>query len=75
MTEDPDTPLPPTFIKVLDAFLADLKDDEQINDESAQRLIRLLKKGKTPKQEQIEKALFPISSEETDEDGSEETSA
>ncbi|MCY0150216.1 hypothetical protein OEG84_21535 [Hoeflea sp. G2-23] len=59
MTEEQDEPLSPTVKKVLDAYLNALKEDSEIDDEAAGRLNDLLRKGKVPKPENIDVALFP----------------
>lgn len=57
MSEEQDNPLSPTVSKVLDEYLATLEGDEDIDNESAKRLDNLLRQGKVPKFEDIEKAL------------------
>ena len=59
MAEQNDDPLSPTVTKVLDEFLAALHVDNAIDNEAANRLDALLRKGKVPKPEQIDAALFP----------------
>lgn len=49
----------PTVTKVLDQYIAVLHADEEIDDEAADRLDALLRKGKVPKFEDIDAALFP----------------
>ncbi|NMM43871.1 hypothetical protein HH303_05245 [Rhodospirillaceae bacterium KN72] len=50
-----------TVNKVLDEYLSALHADEEIDDESANRLDELLRKGKAPKFEEIDSVLFPPS--------------
>jgi hypothetical protein len=54
-----DDPLSPTGTRVLDAFLAALRADADISDQIVGRLDALLRKGKVPKSDEIEVALFP----------------
>lgn len=65
-----DAPISPTLAKVLDAFLEAMKADEAIQNEAAIRLDTLLRSGKSPKQDEIDAALFPPE----DEAGVEESS-
>ena len=64
MTEVIDEPLSPTVIKVLDAYLAALDGDSEIDDEAAARLDDLLRQGKVPKPADIDAALFPADDDE-----------
>lgn len=57
MSENQDNPLSPTVSKVLDEYLATLEGDEDIDNNAAQRLDTLLRKGKVPKFEDIDEAL------------------
>jgi hypothetical protein len=59
MAEQDDDPLSPTVTKVLDEYLAALHADNAIDNEAADRLDALLRKGKVPKSEEIDAALFP----------------
>ena len=59
MAEQDDDPLSPTVTKVLDEYLAALHADNAIDNEAADRLDALLRKGKVPKPEEIDAALFP----------------
>jgi hypothetical protein len=59
MAEQKNEPLSPTVNKVLDEYLAALRADEEINSEAAGRLDALLRKGKVPKLDDIDAALFP----------------
>lgn len=59
MAEKDEDPLSPTMTKVLDEYLATLHADESIRNETADRLDVLLRKGKVPKAEDINVALFP----------------
>lgn len=54
-----DKPISPTVKKVLDEYLAALHADEEIDNEAADRLDALLRKGKIPKPDDIDVALFP----------------
>jgi hypothetical protein len=57
MSEEEENPLSPTVSKVLDEYLATLEGDEGIDNEAAKRLDTLLRQGKVPKFEEIDKAL------------------
>ena len=57
MSGEPEIPLSPTVSKVLDKYLATLEGDEEIDNEAAKRLDTLLRQGKVPKFEEIDKAL------------------
>lgn len=59
MAEQDDDPLSPTVTMVLDEYLKVLKADDAIDDEAAVRLDALLRKGKVPKPDDIDAALFP----------------
>lgn len=59
MAEKNDAPLSPTVIKVLDEYLVDLHADGDIDNDAADRLDALLRKGKVPKIDDIDAALFP----------------
>lgn len=63
MTGDSSEPdhvaLSPTVGKVLDEYVAALKADEYLDDEMTERLEALLRKGKVPKAEDLDSALFP----------------
>ncbi len=59
MAERKEEPLSPTVNKVLDEYLAALHADEEIDSEAADRLDALLRKGKVPKFDDIDAALFP----------------
>lgn len=59
MAEQKDEPISPTVKKVLDEYLATLHADEEIDNEAADRLDALLRKGKVPKIDDIDGALFP----------------
>ena len=59
MAEYKTEPISPTVTKVLDEYLAVLHADEEIDDEAAARLDALLRKGKVPKFDDIDAALFP----------------
>lgn len=63
MSEPESEPLSPTVTKVLDEFLAALRADEAISDDAAARLDALLRKGKAPSSDEIDKALFPQAGE------------
>lgn len=64
MPEQQDEPLSPTVTKVLDAYLAVLKGDGDIDDEGAVRLDVLLRQGKIPKAADIDAAFFPPDNDE-----------
>jgi hypothetical protein len=57
MSEEPKSPLSPTVTKILDEYLAVLEGDEKIDTEAAKRLDSILRQGKIPKFEDIDKAL------------------
>ena len=57
MSGEPEIPLSPTVSKVLDKCLATLEGDEEIDNEAAKRLDTLLRQGKVPKFEEIDKAI------------------
>lgn len=59
MAEYKTEPISPTVKKVLDEYVAVLHADEEILNEAADRLDALLRKGKVPKFEDIDAALFP----------------
>jgi hypothetical protein len=59
MAEQKDEPLSPTVNRVLDEYCAALHADEEIDNESADRLVALLRKGKVLKFDDIDAALFP----------------
>lgn len=62
MSGEPEIPLSPTVGKVLDKYLATLEGDEEIDNEAAKRLDTLLRQGKVPKFEEIDKALSETTS-------------
>ena len=62
MSDEQQNPLSPTVSKVLDEYLAMLEGDEDIDNEAAKRLDSLLRQGKVPKFEDIDKALSGITS-------------
>jgi hypothetical protein len=59
MTQRDDDPLSPTVAKVLDEYLATLHGDGSIDNDAADRLDALLRKGKIPKPEDVDAALSP----------------
>ena len=59
MGEQKDESLSPTVKKVLDEYLTALHADEEIDNEAVDRLDTLLRKGKVPKLDDIDAALFP----------------
>ena len=59
MAEYKNESISPTVKKVLDEYIAVLHADEEINNEAADRLDALLRKGKVPKFDDIDAALFP----------------
>ena len=58
MAEQKDDPLSPTVKKVFDEYRAALLADGKVDDESVNRLDSLLRKGKVPKFDEIDAALF-----------------
>ena len=58
-TEKEEGSLSPTVTKVLDEYLGALKSDPDIENEAADRLDALLRRGKPLKSEEIDAALFP----------------
>lgn len=59
MAEYKSEPISPTVNRVLDEFIAVLHADVKIDSEAVNRLDALLRKGKVPKIEDIDAALFP----------------
>jgi hypothetical protein len=59
MAESKTESISPTVTKVLDEYIAVLHADEDIDNEAADRLDALLRKGKIPKFDDINAALFP----------------
>jgi len=59
MTEQKDVLLSPTVTKVLDEYLEVLRADEEVSNEAAGQLNALLRKGKIPKNDEIDIALSP----------------
>jgi hypothetical protein len=59
MAEYENESISPTVKKVLDECIAALHADEEIDNEAAHRLDALLRKGKVPKFDDIDAALFP----------------
>lgn len=59
MAEHNDELISPTVKKILDEYIAVLHTDEEIDNDTADRLDALLRKGKVPKFEDIDAALFP----------------
>lgn len=59
MAEYKNESISPTVNKVLDEYIAVLHADEEIDIEAADRLDSLLRKGKIPKSDDIDTALFP----------------
>lgn len=59
MPEYKNESISPTVKKVLDQYVADLHADEEIDNEAADRLDALLRKGTIPKFDDIDAALFP----------------
>ncbi|WP_323760494.1 hypothetical protein [Maricaulis sp.] len=58
MAANTNEPLSPTVTKVLDRYLAALHADDDIDNELADRLDALLRKGKVPKLDDINAAFF-----------------
>jgi hypothetical protein len=59
MEENKNETISPTVEKVLDEYIAVLHSDEGIDNEAADRLYTLLRKGKVPSLDDIDAALFP----------------
>lgn len=59
MAEQDDESLSPTVVKVLDEYLAALRANDDVDNAMADRLDALLRKGKVPKPDDIDAALFP----------------
>ena len=59
MADQNEEQLSPTVTKVLDEFLTVLKADDDIDENTAQRIDTLLRSGKAPKADDLEAALFP----------------
>lgn len=59
MADQHEEQLSPTVTKVLDEFLTVLKADDDIDENTAERLDTLLRSGKAPKADDLEAALFP----------------
>ena len=59
MSEYKNESISPTVKKVLDEYIAVLHADGGIDNEAADRLDALLRKGKVPKFDDIDAALFP----------------
>ncbi len=60
MADQHEEQLSPTVTKVLDEFLTVLKADDDIDENTAERLDTLLRSGKAPKSDDLEAALFPL---------------
>jgi len=59
MAEKKNDSISPTVEKVLDEYIAVLHADEEIDNEAADRLDAILRKGMVPKFDDIDAALFP----------------
>lgn len=59
MAEDKNESISPTVKKVLDEYIAVLHADDEIDNEAVDRLNAVLRKGKVPKFDDIDAALFP----------------
>lgn len=59
MEKQKDEPMSPTVKKVLDEYLTALHADEEFDNEAADRLDELLRKGKVLKFDDIDTALSP----------------
>ena len=59
MAERDKEAISPTVKKILDEYRVALHADGEINNEAVDRLDALLRKGKVPKSEEIDAALFP----------------
>jgi len=57
MAEFKNEPISPALKKVLDEFVTVLHSDEEIDNEAADRLDALLRKGKLPKHDDLDAAL------------------
>lgn len=58
--------LSPTVTKVLDDFISAMREDEAIPDEKISRLNEILRRGVTPKQDEIINAVFPPTESKTE---------
>jgi hypothetical protein len=61
MAQQENKPVSPTVEKVFDEYLAALHADDEIDNEAADRLDALLRRGIVPKFDDIDEALFPPS--------------
>lgn len=59
-----DNPISPTVTKVLDEYRQSLHSDEGLSNELADRLDGLLRKGRVPKIDDIDEALFSSAEKE-----------
>lgn len=59
MAEYKNESISPTVKKVLDEYIAVLHADDEIDNEAVDRLNAVLRKGKVPKFDDIDAALFP----------------
>ena len=59
MVENKNESISPTVKRVLDEYFAVLHADEEIDNEAVDQLDALLRKGKVPKFDEIDAALFP----------------
>lgn len=56
--ESSDVGLSPTVLHVIEEFAAAMRGDDEIQDDAADRLEKVLRKGAVPKPEEINRALF-----------------
>ena len=59
MSENNTESISPTVKRVIDEYIAALHADKEIDNEAVGRLDALLRKGKVPKSDDIDAALFP----------------
>jgi hypothetical protein len=64
MAQHENESISPTVKMVLDEYVTALHADEKIDNDAADRLDALLRKGKVPKFDEIDMALFPPSVED-----------
>jgi hypothetical protein len=65
MAKGSDAPTPPpTTTRILEQFSAALREDTKIPAEAASRIEALLRKGKVPKVEDLQAAIFATQEEE-----------
>jgi len=64
MTEYKNESISPTLKKVLDEYIAVLHSDKEFDNKAADRLDALLRKGRVPKFDDIDAALFQLPKED-----------